>query len=189
LQLFYYICCKDCEVFSQSDVSGHCRATQQTQNETDNYLFITITKHQLINMTQNSVTGGIIINAQAEKIWEVLTNPDKIVLYTGSNTITNWQIGSSISWKGEMHGTAFENKGKILEVDQNKVLKYTYWSGIGGDADLPENYSEITFNLNSVNNGIGLTYTRTNIPTEIETQIFQGHIQSMLEEIKKLAEQ
>lgn len=139
-------------------------------------------------MAQNSVKGSIIINAQTERIWEVLTNPDKIALYTGSNTTTNWQQGSNISWKGEMHGTAFENKGKVLKVDENAVLKYTYWSGMGGDADLPENYSEITFNLNSVENGIELAYSRINIPTEIETQIFQGNIQSMLEEIKKLAE-
>lgn len=140
-------------------------------------------------MTQHLVIGSIIINAPAATIWEALTNPEKIVLYTGSNTITDWHIDSSISWKGEMHGMPFENKGKILEVKSNQLLKYTYWSGMGGDADLPENYSEITYYLTPIdNNNIELKYTRINIPTEIETQIFQGHIQSMLGEIKKLSE-
>jgi uncharacterized protein YndB with AHSA1/START domain len=140
-------------------------------------------------MTQHSVTGSIIINAPTETIWEALTNPDKIVLYTGSKTSTDWHKGSSISWKGEMHGVPFENKGEILEVKSNQFLKYTYWSGMGGDTDLPENYSEITYSLSPIdNNNIELKYTRINIPTEIETQIFQGHIQSMLEEIKKLSE-
>jgi uncharacterized protein YndB with AHSA1/START domain len=140
-------------------------------------------------MTQHSVTGSIIINAPAANIWEALTNPDKIVLYTGSNTSVDWHTGSSISWKGEMHGMPFENKGKVLEVKSNHLLKYTYWSGMGGDTDLPENYSEITYSLTPIdNNNIELKYTRINIPTEIETQIFQGHIQSMLGEIKKLSE-
>jgi uncharacterized protein YndB with AHSA1/START domain len=140
-------------------------------------------------MTQHSVTGSIIINAPTANIWNILTNPEKIVLYTGSNTSTDWQPGSSISWKGEMHGMPFENKGKILEVKSNQLLKYTYWSGMGGDADLPENYSEITYSLSPIDNdNIELKYTRINIPTETETQIFQGHIQTMLEEIKKMAE-
>jgi uncharacterized protein YndB with AHSA1/START domain len=140
-------------------------------------------------MTQHSVTGSIIIDASAANIWDTLTNPEKIVLYTGSNTSSNWQPGSSITWKGEMHGMPFENKGEVLEIKSNQLLKYTYWSGMGGDADLPENYSEITYFLTPVeNNTVELKYTRVNIPTEIETQIFQGHIQLMLEEIKKLSE-
>jgi hypothetical protein len=88
-----------------------------------------------------------------------------------------------------MHGMAFENKGKGLEVTPYQLLKFTYWSGMGGDADLPENYSEITYSLTPIDNSnIELKYTRINIPTEIETQIFQGHILSMLAEIKKLSE-
>lgn len=89
-----------------------------------------------------------------------------------------------------MHGAKYENKGKILEVQPNSVLRYTYWSGMGGDADLPENYSEITYTLNQLDgNSVELSYNRIKIATEIETQIFQANIQSMLAEIKKLAEE
>ena len=140
-------------------------------------------------MTQYSVNGSININAAAENIWDTLTIPEKIILYTGSNTTTDWQTGSSISWKGEMHGMPFENKGKVLDVNPHQLLKYTYWSGMGGDADALENYSEVTFTLYPIDtNTTELQYLRINIPTEIETQIFQGHIQSMLAEIKKLSE-
>lgn len=138
----------------------------------------------------NTVNGNIIINAKSSKIWDILTNPDKIKLYTGSTTQSDWQVGSAITWSGEMHGTKFENKGRVLENKPNQLLRYTYWSGMGGDTDLPENYSEITYTLKRIDdNSIELTYSRIKIATEIETQIFQGHIQSMLSEIKKLSEE
>lgn len=141
-------------------------------------------------MKNNSVNGGITIHASTASIWNALINPDKIVLYTGSNTITDWEIGSPITWSGEMHGSKYENKGEVLEKVPNQILRYSYWSGMGGDTDLPENYSEITFTLKqSSDNSVELTYSRIKIPTEMETQIFQQHIQSMLEEIKRIAEE
>lgn len=89
-----------------------------------------------------------------------------------------------------MHGTKFQNKGQVLENIPNGVLRFTYWSGMGGDADLPENYSVITYSLSRENdNSVELSYSRIKIATEIETQIFQGHIQFMLEEIKRLSEE
>jgi uncharacterized protein YndB with AHSA1/START domain len=140
-------------------------------------------------MEKNTVTGSVVINATLSKVWDILTNPEKIQLYTGSVTKTDWQIGSPITWSGEMHGTKYENKGKMLQNKPNNLLQYTYWSGMGGDADLPENYSEITYNLKQTDDdAVVLNYSRLNIATEIETQIFQAHIQSMLDEIKKIAE-
>jgi hypothetical protein len=89
-----------------------------------------------------------------------------------------------------MHGTKYQNKGVILENTPNRILQFTYWSGMGGDADLPENYSEITYTLKPVDdNVVELTYSRIKIPTVLEKQIFDGHVQAMLEEIKRLSEE
>ncbi len=141
-------------------------------------------------MDNNSINGSVRINAQISKIWDTLTNPNKIILYTGSTTQTDWKIGSPIIWSGEIHGIKYENKGEILENNPNIQLRYTYWSGMGGDADLLENYSEITYTLKKADdNSIELTYSRIKIATEIETQIFQSNLQAMLNEIKKLSEQ
>ena len=42
---------------------------------------------------------SITINAKAENVWEVLTNPEKIKIYLfGTETITDWKVGSSIIW-------------------------------------------------------------------------------------------
>ena len=141
-------------------------------------------------MNSNSVNGSIIVNAAVSKLWDILTNPDKIVLYIGSQTNTDWAVGSAITWEGEMHGTKFQNKGKVLENVKNKLLRFTYWSGMGGDKDLPENYSEIIYALNPLgDNSVELTYSRINIPTDFEKQIFEGYLPSMLQEIKKLSEE
>lgn len=141
-------------------------------------------------MENNSIKGSIKINATAGKIWDALTNRDKIMLYTGSSTQTDWAVGSSITWTGEMHGTKFRNKGEVLEIASNRLLRYTYWSGMGGDPDLPENYSEITYTLTPIGeNQTELTYTRIKIPTHIEKQIFEEHLPSMLGEIKRIAEE
>ena len=141
-------------------------------------------------MNSNSVKANIKINATPSKVWNVLTDPDKIMLYTTSTTKTDWEIGSFITWSGEMQGAPYENKGKVLENNPNSLLRYTFWTGMGGDADLPENYSEVTYTLAQTdNNTVELTYSRTNIATEMETQMFQTHIQSMLEKIKELSEE
>jgi uncharacterized protein YndB with AHSA1/START domain len=140
--------------------------------------------------TNNSVNGSIKINAPLSKIWDTLINPEKIVLYTGSTTRTDWKKGSPVTWSGEMNGAKYQNKGIVLENTPNRLLRFTYWSGMGGDADLPENYSEITYALNPIDDNIvELTYSRIKIPTVLEKQIFDGHIQSMLEEIKRLSEE
>lgn len=140
-------------------------------------------------MDNNAVKGSVIIKASAPAIWEVLTHPDKVVLYTGSRIHTDWTVDSPITWEGEMHGKKFQNKGKVLENIENRLLRFTYWSGMGGDQDLPENYSEITYTLDQMEEGvIELGYSRVEIATSMEQQIFEQFLPSMLEEIKKLAE-
>lgn len=140
-------------------------------------------------MQENSVHGSILINANASRVWEALTNPDQIVLYTGSKATTDWAVNSSVSWAGELFGTTYENKGIILENSPHSVLKFTYWSGMGGDMDLPDNYSVVTYNINELEAGsVELAYSRVKIPTEMETLVFKDNIKSMLEEIKRIAE-
>ncbi|MBX9449611.1 MAG: SRPBCC domain-containing protein [Taibaiella sp.] len=82
------------------------------------------------------------------------------------------------------------NKGEILKIEPNAQLKHTFWTGIGGDKDMPEHYSEVSFTINEKDDRtVELTYLRTGIATETETQMFQMHIQSMLVEITRLLEE
>ena len=140
-------------------------------------------------MDNMSIKGQITINAIPAKVWNVLTDPRKIIQYIGSQTITDWAVGSPITWEGEMQGMKFQNKGIVLENVSNERLRFTYWSGMGGDADEPKNYSEITYLLKALDkNQTEFTYLREKIPTIFEKQIFERHLQSMLEEIQRLSE-
>ena len=77
------------------------------------------------------ISGSIVINANAEKVWDVLTNPDKIKMYIGSETLTDWKVGSPVIWQGELGGTKYQDKGKVLENDHGNLLKFEYWSSFG----------------------------------------------------------
>ena len=51
------------------------------------------------------ISGSIAINANAGKVWDVLTNPDKIKIYPGGpETITDWKVGSPVIWQGDPGG-------------------------------------------------------------------------------------
>lgn len=137
------------------------------------------------------ISDSIVINADANKVWDVLTNPEKIKIYLGiPETITDWKVGSPAVWRGEFGGVKFENKGKILENNYESLLKFEYWSSFGGYEDKPENYSVITYTLDRIDDSTTkYTYTREKIPTEQEYEMFNGHLQFVLQGIKELAEQ
>ncbi len=70
-----------------------------------------------------------VINSQAESIWDVLTNPDKIKQYLfGSEAITDLKVGNSVIFQRNSGGKIYRDKGEILDVVPNKLLKYSYWS-------------------------------------------------------------
>lgn len=142
------------------------------------------------SIKMNIVNGEIEINAAADKVWDALTNSNKVIQYTGSQLETTWKVNDNVTWSGEMQGMPYINKGKVLVFNPHELLSFSYWSGIGGDEDRPENYSTIIYEIIPVgDNTCILTYHRKNIPTEIETQIFQGHIDFMLSQIKGVSEQ
>ena len=98
-----------------------------------------------------SVSESVIINADVKKVWDALTNPVKIKDYLyGTETVTDWKIGSSIVFQGEYEGHKYKDHGVIVENKLHEVLSYSYWSGFTGLEDKPENYSNITYTLNVI---------------------------------------
>ena len=91
------------------------------------------------------VTGTAIINASPERVWEVMTNPELIKEYLfGTETVTDWQVGSPIIFQGDYNGQKYSDHGTILAYVPLKEVKYSYWSAFTGTEDKPENYSVIT---------------------------------------------
>ncbi|MBI5856887.1 MAG: SRPBCC domain-containing protein [Sphingobacteriales bacterium] len=109
----------------------------------------------------------VTINALTSKVWDALTNPDIIKQWLfGTNVISDWKVGSPIFFTGTWQGTAYKDKGTILQFEKEKVFQYNYWSGFSGLADSIENYSIINFSILPLSNGTQLSLTQTNFPTE-----------------------
>ena len=132
----------------------------------------------------------IEISADASSVWQVLTSPHLIAKYLhGTETITDWQIGSDIVFQGEYDGHTYRDKGVIQQIVENKMLQYTYWSGFSGLEDAPKNYSLVTYTLEA----LGVKNTRfTWHQKGFVDETRQGHSQdglpAILEQIKTLVE-
>lgn len=107
------------------------------------------------------------INAPIARVWDALINPEKIAKYFfGTKTTSDWKVGSSITFTGEWEGKAYEDKGTILQIEKNKILKYDYWSNFSGQPDVPENYQTITYALNEMGGITTFTVTQENCRSE-----------------------
>ncbi len=137
------------------------------------------------------VSKSIEINSNAEKVWVALTDPEKIKIYLfGTETITDWKIGSPIIFQGEYQGHKYKDKGNVLENIQNVTLKYKYWSGFSGLEDKPGNYSIVTYYIENVSdNLVKFTWTQEGFANEEGQQHSENGLHTMLEQIKKLVEE
>lgn len=109
----------------------------------------------------------IIINSAPAKIWRALIDPKMIKQYLfGTEAISDWRVGSNITYKGVWQGKAYEDKGTILEMQPEKLLVSTYWSSMSGREDAPENYSTVTYKLEPQESGTKLIVTNDNHPSE-----------------------
>lgn len=142
------------------------------------------------------VKSFVIIHATPGKIWDLLINPEKIKLYLyGSNVHTDWNAGSEILFiRDRLHPMApisanpIVDKGRILEIEKEKLLKFSFYSSMEGYRDLPENYSLVTYALSKEGDRVKLEYCRSNIPVEIERNNQDKFMPGMMAQIKMLAE-
>jgi uncharacterized protein YndB with AHSA1/START domain len=112
--------------------------------------------------------ASITIRASIARVWQALTDPALIKYYMhGTQTVSDWKVGSPIFWRGEWQGKAYEDKGVILALEPQKLLKNTHWSPLSGSEDKPENYHTLTYILSE--NGddtTTLALTQSNNPTQ-----------------------
>src|SRR6187455_678971 len=118
-------------------------------------------KHQL------KAEVRVHIHGLVSNVWKALTDPEMIRLYFfGTNTITDWKVGSPIQFKGEWEGKTYEDKGTILAMQKNKLIRYSYWSSMSGIEDEPENYVIITYIIEGNDDDVHLTVLQENIPDQ-----------------------
>ena len=139
--------------------------------------------------TTFAASTSITIGAKADKIWDALTNPRLIKEYLfGTEAVSDWKVGSSLTYRGVWEGKPYEDKGTILELVRNKILKATYWSSFSGKEDKPENYLTVTYQLAQSKGGTTLTITTDNNPTQDAADHVAGNWSGVLQRLKELLE-
>jgi len=105
------------------------------------------------------VQNSILINAPLAKVWDALINPEQTKKYMfGCEAVSDWKVGSPLLWKGTYEGKEMVFvKGIILEIQQNKLLKYTVIDPNSSIPDIPENYLNVTYILSDKEGRVNLS--------------------------------
>ena len=129
------------------------------------------------------------VHAPVSKVWQALVNPEIIKQYLfNTDVISDWKVGSPIIYRGEWEGKPFEDKGKILEIEPEKILKSTHWSPLSGVPDTPENYHTVTYTLSEKGDGTEVTITQDNNASEEEEAHSEKNWRTVLKGLKDLLE-
>ena len=133
--------------------------------------------------------AAITINAPASRVWDALTNPHLIKQYLfGTQVTTDWKVGSPITYKGIWQGKAYEDKGRVVQIEPRKLLVSTFWSSLSGTPDSPENYQTVRYELSAEEGGTRLTVIQDNNDSEESANHSAQNWKMVLEGIKKLVE-
>src|SRR5262245_31391498 len=97
-----------------------------------------------------AVVKSIEIFASTNDVWRALTETDKIAQWMGGAHVeSRWEIGGDITFTGKMPGfdKTYRDRGTVLAIEREKLLKYSHWSELSRLPDTPENRTLITFSL------------------------------------------
>lgn len=133
--------------------------------------------------------ASITIDAPPSKVWDALTKPELIKQYLfGTEVSTDWKVGSPITYKGVWEGKSYEDKGKVLKVEPQKLLVSTFWSSLSGLPDVPENYQTVRYELSGENGRTKLAIIQDNNATQKDAEHSAQNWNMVLEGLKKLLE-
>lgn len=107
--------------------------------------------------TLNQVTS-VLLNTTKEKLWEVLTQGDWTEKYMfNCRLISDYKIGSNVDWKGVYDGKEQFLTGKLLAITPQKLFKYTLIDPSMYDANDPDNFVHITYEIREQGDKLLLT--------------------------------
>jgi uncharacterized protein YndB with AHSA1/START domain len=136
-----------------------------------------------------AATARITVRATASRVWEALTDPGLVKQYLfGTDMKADWRVGGVITYTGMWEGKPYEDRGTILELVPNKLLKSSYWSAFSGKEDTPENRLIVTYEITESGGQTTLAITTANNPTQDGAEHSAGNWKSVLEKLKELVE-
>jgi uncharacterized protein YndB with AHSA1/START domain len=132
------------------------------------------------------------IKAPLAKVWDALINPTVIKRYMfGATVESEWKKGSPITWSGEWKGKPYQDKGRILELQPEHRLRYSHFSPLTGEPDVPENYHNVTIDLSPLpdeHNAVQVVLSQDNNKTQEAREHSQKNWEMMLSGLKKAVE-
>jgi uncharacterized protein YndB with AHSA1/START domain len=135
--------------------------------------------------TETSIT----IKAPAQRVWKALTTPELIKeWFFGVDTVTDWKVNSPIVHSGEYQGKPYEDKGRILQIEQPTLLVHSHWSPVSGLPDSPENYQQVSWALSERDGETELTVSEVNLPSEEAKAVSEQSWAIVLGNLKTLVE-
>jgi uncharacterized protein YndB with AHSA1/START domain len=140
-------------------------------------------------MTGHIARAQTEVAADRPRVWEALTDPDQVARYMmGTRVETDWQVGSPVTWTGEMDGKPYQDKGEVLRADPGWVLEVTHYSPLLGKEDRPENYHTVRFELAASDGGTVVTLSQDGCSDERQAEQFSQSWQAMLDGMKQVVE-
>ena len=106
----------------------------------------------------------------------------------GTEVSSDWQVGSPITWRGEMDGRPYEDKGEILAVEEPTRLSMTHYSPLMGQADEPENYHTVTYDLTGDDDRTTVELSQDGNDSAEQAEQFSANWQGMLDSLKTTVE-
>jgi uncharacterized protein YndB with AHSA1/START domain len=133
--------------------------------------------------------SAINIKAPIKNVWDAITKPELVKKWQyGSDLFTDWKVGSNIKFSTEWQGKIFEQWGKILDVQPNRIIKYSLFAPRPDLEDKQENYFVMSYVLTDENNCIKLEIIQEdNRPGAVQEEP-QGEENPLLSSLKTLAE-
>lgn len=133
--------------------------------------------------------ASITVDAPPPAIWKALVDPAQIRKYMFGTTVdSEWKEGSPITWKGELQGKAYADKGVIRRLEPDRLLEYTHFSPMSGLADRPENYHTVRIELSPRGPQTVVSLTQDNNPTEEAREHSATNWRMMLDGLKRVVE-
>jgi uncharacterized protein YndB with AHSA1/START domain len=136
-----------------------------------------------------TLNTSISINAPKSKVWMALIDPEQVKKYFfGTVLKSDWKVGSAITFSGEWEGKPYMDKGTILQIEKEKLLKYNYWSSFSGTEDKPENYAVIIYSLEEKAEQTTLFISQDRIKTKEALDHSEQNWQMIMRSLKVLLE-
>ena len=129
------------------------------------------------------------VNTPLAEVWDALTKPEIIKQYMfGTNVVSDWKVGRSIVWRGEWQGKSYEDKGRILKIEEGRLLQYSHFSPLSSAQDLPGNYHTVTIELLKDGERTNISLLQDGNATEESRAHSEKNWNMMLDGLKKLLE-